>query len=96
MICYHTTTTDRVESIMKNGLLPNSAPIWFISKTPYVMLSLEPLWNLNKSESAVLKISDPRIKLEYFDDPEGLRWPYPILPEHITPAEARRVMEETE
>lgn len=81
--CYHSTTKDRVASIMKNGLLPNSKPIWFKTKTPYIMLSLEPLPTLNGDNTIVLEISDPRIKLEYFNDPEGLRWAYKIEPKFI-------------
>jgi len=83
VICYHTTTKDRVKSIMKNGLLPNSPPTWFSSPTPYVMLSDTPWWDLNGKESVVIEVSDPIIKPEYFDDPEGLRWPYPIEPKYL-------------
>ena len=78
MKCYHSTTKDRVKSIMKNGLLPNSKPTWFKTRTPYVMLSLEPWSMLNNDNTVVLEISDSRIKLEYFNDPEGLRWAYRI------------------
>lgn len=83
MKCYHSTIKDRVESIMKNGLLPNSKPIWFKSKTPYIMLSLEPCPMMNGNDTIVLVISDPMIKLDYFDNPEGLRWPYKIKPKFI-------------
>ena len=66
-----------------NGLLPNSKPMWFTVKTPYVMLSNVPLPKLNGDDTVVLEVSDPRIKSEYFDDPEGLRWSYKIKPEFI-------------
>lgn len=88
--CYHTTTKDRVESILKNGLLPNSKPTWFTEPTPYVMLSKEPWLDLNGEDSVVLKVTDPAIKLEYFDDPEGLRWPYKIEPQYITPYDPKK------
>lgn len=83
MKCYHSTTKDRVSSIMENGLQPNSKPTWFVTVTPYVMLSLGPLPSLNGDDTVVLEVTDPRIKAEYFDDPEGLRWPYVIKPEFI-------------
>jgi len=83
MQCYHSTTKDRVGSIMRNGLLPNSKPTWFTAKTPYIMLSPEPCFILNGNDTVVLAISDPDIKLEYFDNPEGLRWPYNIKPKFI-------------
>jgi hypothetical protein len=83
MVCYHATTPDRIPSIMKNGLLPNSPPTWFSEPAPYVMLSQEPWMNLNQEGTVVLKVSDPAIKAEYFDDPEGLRWPYKIEPKWL-------------
>jgi len=81
--CYHSTTKDRVESIMQDGLLPNSEPTWFISKTPYVMLSLKPWVDLNGIDTVVLEVEHPEIKVEMFNDPEGLRWDKPIPPEYI-------------
>jgi len=82
--CYHVTTKDRLESILKNGLVPNSKPNWFSSKTPYVMLSLYPYWWLYEGEDRVLlEIKAPTIKREYFDDPEGLRWGEVIEPQYI-------------
>ena len=83
MKCYHSTTKDRVGSIMRNGLLPNSKPTWFTTKTPYIMLSLEPLPKLNGNDTIVLVVSDPDIKLVYFNDPEELRWAYKIEPKFI-------------
>ncbi len=82
MICYHTTTRDRLASILKQGLLPNSEPAWFSSPAPYVMLSLNPWPSLN-DDSVVLLVDDPAIRPEYFDDPEGLRWPRPIQAEAL-------------
>ncbi len=84
MICYHTTTSDRVASILCAGLLPNSTPTWFTSPTPYVMLSKEPLHDLNGSKSVVFRITDPAIMLEFFSDKEGLRWPYRIDPIYLS------------
>ena len=83
MICYHTTTKERLRSILSGGLLPNSLPTWFYSRTPYVMLSPEPWPDLNGARSVVLEVNEPLIREEYFDDPEGLRWPYIIPPERI-------------
>lgn len=84
MKCYHVTTKDRLWSILCNGLRPNSKPNWFKSRTPYIMLSRRPYFELYDLEKEVtLEISDPDIKPEYFDDPEGLRWPFPIKPRYI-------------
>ena len=80
--CYHVTTKDRLESILENGLIPNSKPNWFESETPYIMLSLYPYWSLYDNP-VLIEIKDPVIRWEYFDDPEGLRWPYPIKPEYF-------------
>jgi hypothetical protein len=83
MKCYHVTTPDRLESIQREGLLPNSPPTWFRVPAPYVLLSLEPWADLNGKETVVLEVTDPRIRAEYFDDPEGLRWPYCIASEYV-------------
>ncbi|KKL08654.1 hypothetical protein LCGC14_2573710 [marine sediment metagenome] len=83
MICYHSTTRDRVDSIMENGLLPNSKPNYFSATTPYAMLGLKPWPDLNGEETVVLKVNDPAIKGEHFTDPEGLRWPNRIKPKHL-------------
>lgn len=85
MKCYHATTPDRLASILEKGLLPNSQPTWFDEPTPYVMLSKEAWIDLNGPdiETVILEVTDPRIKEEYFDDPEGLRWPYRIAAEHL-------------
>lgn len=80
--CYHITTKDRLKSILKNGLIPNSKPSWFTRRTPYVMVSLYPYWGLYDNP-VLIEISDPAIKREYFDDPEGLRWPYSIEPKYF-------------
>lgn len=80
--CYHVTTADRLASILKGGLIPNSKPNWFSEETPYVMLSLYPYWSLYDNP-VLIEIKDPRIKREYFDDPEGLRWPYTISPKYF-------------
>lgn len=77
-LCFHATTLDRVESIQEKGLLINSDPSYFTSPTPYVMLSEKPWWSLHGDDTAVFAIIDPAIKREYFDDPEGLRWPKSI------------------
>lgn len=86
MKCYHATTPDRLPSILCKGLLPNSPPAWFDEPAPYVMLSKEPWRELHGEdrETVVLEVTDPCIQEEYFDDPEGLRWPYRIAPEHLT------------
>lgn len=78
--CYHITTKDRLESILTNGLVPNSKPNWFTAETPYVMLSLYPYWWLYE-DAVLIEIKDPAIKREYFTDPEGLRWGRIIKPE---------------
>ena len=88
MTCYHTTTPDRVASILASGLQPNSPPTWFSIPTPYVMLSPFPWVDLNGPSSVVLEVTDPAIKPEYFEDPDvkgrdGLRWPYPIAPTYV-------------
>ena len=80
--CYHTTTKDRLKSILDNGLVPNSKPNWFTSETPYIMLSLSPYWWLHK-DAVLIEIKDPAIKREYFTDPEGLRWGEIIKPEYF-------------
>ena len=93
--CYHITTKDRLPSILKDGLQPNSVPSWFTSKTPYIMLSLYPYWSLYKNRKAwglkevaedtvvLIEIKCPRIKRGYFDDPEGLGWRYTIKPKYF-------------
>ncbi len=80
--CYHITTKDRLPNILAEGLKPDSKPNWFTSETPYVMLSPYPYWWLYK-DAVLIEIKDPAIKPEYFDDPEGLRWPYPIVTEYF-------------
>jgi len=90
VICYHTTTRDRLASIMRDGLLPNSEPTWFCTPAPYVMLGPQPWPGLNGEQSVVLEIDDPAIPDDAFADPEtglchhdGLWWPHRIAPEHI-------------
>ena len=90
MRCYHSTHKHRVKLIMKNGLLPNSEPIWFKTKTPYIMLSLEPCPRMNGDDTVVLVISDPYIKSKYFDNPEGLRWVNRIEPKFIKIVEVKK------
>ena len=89
MRCYHSTKPNRVASILREGLLPNSPSEWFSEPVPYVMLSEQPWPDLNGEKTVVLEITDPRIQEEYFDEPEGLRWPYRIAPEHIRPLTQR-------
>ena len=43
-IWYHTTTAERLNSILKHGLKINSRPVWQAQKEPWVYLSTEP-WN---------------------------------------------------
>jgi len=93
--CYHVTTRDRLSSILRDGLVPNSEPSWFTSKTPYVMLSLYPYWwlyqnrkvwglpEVKQGDIILVEIKDPAIKRKYFDDPEGLRWDRVIEPKYI-------------
>lgn len=83
MLCYHTTTRERLPSILVHGLQPGSPPTWFRSPAPYVMLSDRPWWDLNGRESVVLEVDEPAIRPEYFSDPEGLRWPHPVPPERL-------------
>ena len=80
--CYHITTKDRLASILRDGLIPDSKPNFFTSKTPYIMLSLYPYWWLN-DDAVLIEIKDPTIKRSYFDDPEGLRWDRVIKPEYF-------------
>ena len=84
MVCYHTTTPDRVEQILREGLLPGSPPNWFTTPAPYVMLSPEPWEDLYGEESVVLRVEDPAILEEYFEDPEGLRWGRPISSKFVS------------
>ena len=78
MKCYHTTLKERIPSILEKGLLPNSEPAFFTSSVPYIMLSLAPWPELHGEKSVVLEVTYPDIKLEFFDNPEGLRWPEAI------------------
>ena len=78
---YHSTTCDRLDSILKNGLQPGSVPEWFNKPVDYVMFSDRPWPNLNGERTIVLEVTDPALPGQ--DDPEGLRWPYPIALEHI-------------
>ena len=55
--CYHITTRDRLESILQDGLVPNSKPNWFKAETPYIMLSLYPYWWLYK-DAVLIEIKD--------------------------------------
>lgn len=83
MICYHTTIVERIPSIWKNGLVPGSDSLWWKEPVQYVMLSPNPWWDLNGEMSVVLEVSDPAIKPEYFEDPEGLRWWKVIEPKYL-------------
>lgn len=78
---YHSTTCERLSSILKVGLQPGSPPEWFRKPVGYIMLSDQPWLNLNGSQTVVLCVIDPTLPEQ--DDPEGLRWPYPIAPEYI-------------
>lgn len=82
-VCFHITTKDRLDSIVKEGLKPNAEPNWFQSPTPYVMLSKYPYWELYNKDMILLEIKHPSILSEYFNDPEGLRWGEVIPPEYI-------------
>ena len=83
-ICYHTTTKDRVESILKNGLVPGSQPNWFEGDpVPYIMLSLTPIFDLHTAENYIFEVIDPKIKKQHFENDEGLRWPHVISPGHL-------------
>lgn len=76
--CFHITTEDRLVSILKYGLKPNSNRNRASNKTPHVMLSLYPYWKLynnfkKKQKLILIEIRHPQIKCEMFDnDPEGL------------------------
>ena len=88
--CYHITTEDRLESILKQGLVPNSVRNRSARPAPHIILTLYPFWGLFKSfkknaQPILIEIQDPAIKRKMFDgDPEGLAWEKPIKPEHFT------------
>lgn len=46
-IWYHTTTNDKVDSIIKNGLKINSSPTWQNKPEPWIYLSVVP-WKEGK------------------------------------------------
>lgn len=85
--CFHITTEDRLDSILKYGLKPNSIANRSARKAPHIMLSLYPHWflyrNYKKNKGLILiEIRSPGIKREMFDgDPEGLAWENAIKPE---------------
>ena len=79
---WHTTKKSRLLAILREGLQPYSEPTYFTKPAPYIMLSQEPFL-LHGNNRVVLGIRDPAIKPEFFDDPEGLRWPRTIKPEHL-------------
>lgn len=87
--CFHITTEDRLISILKCGLRPNSVANRSARKAPHIMLSLYPAWSLyknykKKSHLILIEIRDPAIKQEMFlDDPEGLAWEQTINPEYF-------------
>jgi hypothetical protein len=88
--CYHITTEDRLESILKYGLVPNSPRNRGRFKTPHIMLSLYPVWSLynnfkKKQRLILIEIKHHDITKELFDnDPEGLAWEYTIEPMYIS------------
>jgi len=85
--CFHITTEDRLDTILKCGLKPNATPNRSARKAPHIMLSLYPYWflykNYKKHKGLILiEIRDPKIKREmFYGDPEGLAWEYIIKPE---------------
>lgn len=87
--CYHVTTEDRLESILKYGLKPNSHRNRSARPAPHIMLSLYPYWNLyngfkKDAQLVLIEICDPEIKCSMFDDdPEGLAWEKTIKPEYF-------------
>lgn len=87
--CFHITTEDRLDNILKCGLNPNSPRNRSAKKAPHIMLSLYPYWSLydNFKKNACLiliEIRDPDIKREMFDgDPEGLAWEKVIQPQYF-------------
>ncbi len=60
------------QDLLRNG---------FNEPVNYVMLTDQPWPNLNDEQTVVLEVTDPALPGQ--DEPEGLRWPYPIVPEHI-------------
>ncbi len=80
VICYHITTEDRLGSILKYGLKPNSERNRASRKAPHIMLSLYPCWTLyknfkKKQKLILIEIRYPQITRDMFDgDPEGLAW----------------------
>lgn len=85
--CYHVTTEDRLGSILKNGLKPNSVRNRSAKKAPHTMLSLYPYWGLFKgykknAQLILIEICNSAIKCEMFEgDPEGLAYEHIIKPE---------------
>lgn len=89
MICYHITTEDRLNSILKDGLQPNSARNRSAKPAPFIMLSQYPQWHLFKNwkkdkQLILIEINHPAIKPEMFNgDPDGLAWEKLIPPEYF-------------
>jgi len=87
--CFHITTEDRLDSILKYGLKPNSQRNRASHKTPHVMLSLYPDWslynNFKKNKKLILiEVRHPQITREMFgDDPEGLAYEGIIYPSYF-------------
>lgn len=77
---FHSTSTDRLASILEHGLLPCSEPQYFSAPAPYVMLSRAPWADLHGDRTVVLALRMPGL---VWDDDEGCRWGEPISPDHI-------------
>lgn len=91
MICYHITTENRLEAILKEGLKPNSPHNRSAKDAPYVMLSKNPVWKLfnnwKKDEAKILiqlemPLSSGEIML-LNADPDGLAYEKNIKPSYF-------------
>jgi hypothetical protein len=91
MICYHITTRDRLESILKDGLKINSPHNRSAKDAPYIMLSKNPTWKLfnnwKKDKNKILIELDIQLspnEIELLDtDPEGLAYEKNIEPNYF-------------
>lgn len=91
MLLYHVTTEDRLESILQNGLQPNSQSNRSARPAPFIMLSRTPVWGLFKNwkktkPNILIEINLPNTKhnldifKEFENDPEGIEYEYNIPP----------------
>jgi hypothetical protein len=77
-IWYHTTTKDRVPSILKTGLKINSKPTWQINPEPWIYVSTIP-WNCTGNATfevdlSFLDINDCGWAFADADSPPNEKW----------------------